>query len=283
MVAKAYICSASATTGGREDDFTEDEDHHHQQQPASETPIGIEVASCVTETLMSPFVQAHLSKAVQHQLLEILDAGVALPCVGGLGDAANPKSACMLVGKAPSSAQQALSATCLSSVFRVCKGMGSSEGPTLAGAVKASPVSVAIAMPLLFSRCERILIRYCDEAQRGGGSSDGASGGMPVPRWQQEELERLLDLLCGYHAATEPSLDAAAELECGHSSKRAGLVARLLPAMCAVSALGPGMLNRKISARLATAVHLGFVSLGLEAPFVTAVGSGGVRAQQNSA
>ena len=99
---------------------------------------------------------------------------------------------------------------------------------------------------------------------------------MPVPLWRQEELERLLDLLCDYHTVTEPLSDASgADLGCVRSSNRVGLVARLLPAMCAVSALGPGMLNRKTAARLATAVHLGFVSLGLEAPFVTAAGSGG--------
>jgi hypothetical protein len=32
------------------------------------------------------------------------------------------------------------------------------------------------------------------------------------------------------------------------------------------------MLNRKTGAGLSRAVHLGFVSLGLEAPFVTAAG-----------
>jgi hypothetical protein len=105
---------------------------------------------------------------------------------------------------------------------------------------------------------------------------------MPVPCWQQEELERLLNLLCDYHTATEPPPDATG-VDVGYvrSSNRVGLVARLLPAMCAVSALGPGMLNRKTAARLATAVHLGFVSLGLEAPFVAAAGSGGLDRQEN--
>lgn len=256
LVANAYICAGGAGTGGS-DVFRGDQD---EQQSISEKPIGIEVASCVTETLLSPAVQADLSKAVQRQLLEILDAGVTLlGNADGLGDATRPDPACMLVGRIPPRAQQALSATCLSSMFRVCTGLGSCAATPAVGATAVSPVTVAIALPLLFARCEWILTRYTDEAQRGGG--------MPVPRWQQDELERLLDLLCGYHAATEPSPDVGAEHGHERCSNRAGLVARLLPAMCAVSALGPGMLNKNTAARLATAVHLGFVSLGLEASF----------------
>ena len=264
LVANAYICASGVGTGCSEV-FRCDQD---EQQSASETAIGIEVAACVTETLLSPAVQADLSKAVQRQLLEILDAGVALlGKADGLGDAAKPDPACMLVGRTPPRAQQALSATCLSSMFRICTGLDSCEATPAVGAAAVSPVTVAIALPLLFARCEWILTRYTDEARRGSGSSHAGSGGMPVPRWQQDELERVLDLLCGYHAATEPSPDMGSEHKHERSSNRAGLVARLLPAMCAVSALGPGMLNRKTAARLATAVHLGFVSLGLEASF----------------
>ncbi len=279
LVAKACICAADAATGGRNGSLVGDED---DQQSASDTPIRIEVATCVTETLLSPAVQGYLSKVIQQQLLEILDAGVVLPTdTSGLDGETKPEFSSILVGCAPPLEQQALSATCLSSMFRVCEA-GTLQGAPAVGTPAASPATVAIALPLLFTRCERILTRYGDEAQRSGGSSYGGGEGMPVPRWQQEELERLLDLLCDYHTATEPSPDASgADLGYVHSSNRVGLVARLLPAMCAVSALGPGMLNRKTAARLATAVHLGFVSLGLEAPFVTAAGSGGLNRHAN--
>ena len=281
LVAKAYLCTGVA---GGEREPARDTDHR---------PIGIEVASCVTETLLSAVVQTGLSKAVQRQLLEMLDAGIALPeSRSTTGDAAaGAESGHTLIGWVPPPQQQALSAACLQSMFRVCQGQGQ-DGQDQAGGsaakAAASAVTVATALPFLFGRCEQILHRYVDEARRGGGGSHGGSGGMPVPRWQQDELERLVDLLCSYHLATESRASSSSSSSSGiargeaepdgsrqereRGSKRVGLVARLLPAMCAVSALGPGMLNRKTGAGLSRAVHLGFVSLGLEAPFVTAAG-----------
>ena len=232
--------------------------------PSSESssqgpPIGIEVAACVTETLLSAAVQTDLSKAVQRQLLEMLDAGTAL-LAGQSGDD-DVDGRYGIAGRIPSQQQETLSAACLQSMVRVCQGDG--------GTTAAATVTAATALPFLFARCETILARYVDAARRGGGG-----GGLPVPRWQQDELGRLLDLLCGYHAATTNSSSDAASDE--GNGKRVGLVARLLPAMCAVSALGPGSLNRRTTSGLAQAVHLGFVSLGLQAPFLTLTGGGPV-------
>ena len=245
-VGKTYLLGAAAGPSGG--------------AAAQEPPIGIEVAACVTETLLSAAVQTNLSKAAQRKLLEMLDAGTVL-LAGQSGDDASD-GGFGIAGRIPTQQQETLSAACLQSMFRVCQGDG--------GATAAATVTAATALPFLFARCETIIVRYVDTARCGGG----ATAGLPVPRWHQDELARLLDLLCGYHAATTSGSSDAASDE--GSGKRVGLVARLLPAMCAASALGPGSLNRRTSSGLAHAVHLGFVSLGLQAPFLTLTGGGAV-------
>jgi len=207
--------------------------------------IGLEVAACVTDVLLSPAVQTGaLSRTVQRQLVQLLDVAAVPNCA---------------VDTFPGQQAERLSAVCLQGMFRVCQG----------GAAVA-----ATALPFLFARCEGVLQRYSADAKRSG------PGGLPVARWQQDELARLLEQLCDYQQPMSQDEASIAQSAAGEDARlgrspRLGLVTRLLPPMCAVSALGPGMLNRRTSAGLARAVHLGFVELGLESPFLVPQAQGG--------
>lgn len=227
----ALICEELATLGGR---YLAP---GRLSDSAQALDIEVDIAGCIVSVLRCSSFQhgQALSESTTLRLLRVLDTGaehhstaaISPSCNRGHGDAA----------------REAVASRCFCALFE------------LGEPCQANSASISqLVAPILFNRCEAILRRYLEYHRHAGPR------GMPAPRWQRDELLRLLCALCKLPLETH-------ELEISVSNAEAAsgwrhLLIRLLPRLCEVIALGAST-NGQAQPQLALAMRMGFASLSL--------------------